>query len=375
MHSHHHHHHSSIQNYTYYTPYGGIIRVKGRTENEILMLIIERRHALSGLVLSFWYIDNLRSMFKINGWCHGSPFLNLLLSFQIETWRLNTNQVRSNDAVLWWRMIYFPILVAVWQVVHSFRSGLWWWCTPLARYHSWFYRVLWCVWRSIPPDPYHRIYDWLWRIVPNDKLALLNIQVNPMSTTQSGNGSYSSNPTHSEVFCALTRDNTLTEIKIKIGKMEADVSGGWTNSWHDMFLSPPLHWRGTYTPRCHIWTHRGLPNGDLERRDFLPRIAVQGSNQAISNNGDGCALNRAYVRSDQYSVRRMSVMYRRMQVDHSVIFDSLTLQLLQSMIWSMKYTNYHVDYVLHLHRQLIDRNKKKEKRKNKTYQSRLASGR
>lgn len=90
--------------------------------------------------------------------------------------------------------------------------------------------------------------------------------------------------------------------------MEADVSGGWTNSCHDMSFPLPLclsNWRATYTPRCHTWTHRGLPNGDLERRErgeetVLPRIAVHGSNQAISNNGDGCALIRAYVRNDQY---------------------------------------------------------------------------
>lgn len=56
-----------------------------------------------------------------------------------------------------------------------------------------------------------------------------------------------------------------------------------------------------------------------------------------------------------------------MQVDHSVIFDSLTLQLLQSMIWYevLEYTDYHVDYWLHLHRQLIDRNKKKREKKKK----------
>lgn len=73
------------------------------------------------------------------------------------------------------------------------------------------------------------------------------------------------------------------------------------------------------------------------------------------------------VRTSGMISTRMSVVYRRMQVDHSVIFDSLTLQLLQSMIWYevLEYTDYHVDYWLHLHRQLIDRNKKKREKKKK----------
>ena len=29
----------------------------------------------------------------------------------------------ANDAVLWWRMIYFPILVAVWQVLVQVGDG------------------------------------------------------------------------------------------------------------------------------------------------------------------------------------------------------------------------------------------------------------
>ena len=124
--------------------------------------------------------------------------------------------------------------------------------------------------------------------------------------------------------------------------MEADVSGGWTKSpvmtCSSLSLCVSVSVCLSVSKRRHLYS--ALPNihapwftqrrsGERrERRDFLPRICFLGSYwlSAIMEMAVLWTVRTGLV----VERNRVSVMYRRMQVDHSVIFDSLTLQLLQS---------------------------------------------
>lgn len=137
------------------------------------------------------------------------------------------------------------------------------------------------------------------------------------------------------------RHNTPTKIKIKIkiGKMEADVSGGWTNSCHDMFFFPPLCVSPTEDSALPYmdapwFTQRRSGEEREEKRPFCLELLFKGATKLSA------IMEMAVLWSVRTSgmISRMSVMYSRSFRDLRLLNPAAATK---SMIWYevLEYTN------------------------------------